>query len=237
MISNPGHCRIVAAAVRVTDIGQADSHGGLATLSNTHTESTFHNHSSYALYKKSVTAHFKPVFPTDYTWFSGNGVEANEGYGGFMREVLVTLNAAVNTKSFVEYCVIFEADEQLAEQEGSGNYLVSRKVMTHDAGAETKSVAHKAISYMKQRAVDMGNHVSAKGPSHSSRVKEGIKSAAETGATVMGVTEAVQPGSISGPFKRFLGLGEATAAEIESASTEALPMLEAAGEFLPLALL
>lgn len=237
MISNPGHCRIVGAAIRVTDIGKSDSLGGLATLSNTHSETTFHDHSSYSLFKKSVTAHYKPVFPTDFTWFGGNGASANEGYGGFTREISVSLNAAENSKSFVEYCVIFEADEQLAEIEGSGNYLVSRKMVTHDAGPDTKNIAHKAISDMKQRAVDMSNHVSAKGPSHAARVKEGLKSAAETGATVMGVTETLHPGSVSGPFKRFLGLGEATGAEIETASAEALPMLEAAGEFLPLALL
>jgi len=181
IISNPGKCRIVGAAVRVTDIGQADSLGGLATLYNRHTESTLHDHNHYSLYKKSVTSHFKPVYPTDFTWFGGKTIADNDGYGDYKRTVGVKLNAAVNTKSFVEYCVIFEADEQMTEIEGSGNYLVSRKMTTHDAGADAKSVAYKAMDYMKQRAVDMNNHVSAKGPTHPQRVREGIKSAAETG--------------------------------------------------------
>lgn len=237
VISNPGKCRIVGAAVRVTDIGQADSLGGLATLYNTHSEPTFHDHKHYTLFKKSVTAYFKPVYPTDYTWYGGNTVTDNDGYGGLMRDFGVELNAAVNTKSFVEYCIIFEADEQIPELEGSGNYLVSRKMNTHDAGPDAKAVAQKAIDNMKQRNVDMSNHASARGPTHPHRVREGIKAAAETGATVMGVTETISPGSVSGPFKRFLGLGEATGAEIEATAAEALPMLEAAGEYLPLALL
>lgn len=237
MISNPGHIRIVGAAVRVSDIGQSDQLGGLATLSNTHSESTFHDHSNYAMYKKSVTAHYTPAFPTDYLWYSGDGAEANDGYGGFHREITVALDAAVATKSFVEWVVIFEADEQLAQIEGSGNYLVAKKMQTHDAGAATKQVANSAGKHQKQRNIDMRDHTSAKGPSHVKRVLDGVKSAAETGATVMGVTETVKPGSVSGPFKRFLGLGEAAESEMSVAAEDALPLLESTSEFLPLALL
>ena len=237
MISNPGHVRIVGAAVRVTDIGQQDQTGGLATLKNTHSETTFHDHSEYALYKKSVTAHFQPVFATDYIWFSGNDPAGNDGYGGFSREIAVALNAANASKSFVEYVLIFEADEQLADIEGSGNYLVSRKMETHDAGPAAKQVAQSASRSQQQRPIDMRNHTRSKGPSHTKRVLDGLKAASETGATVMGVTETVKPGSVSGPFKRFLGLGEATEVELAGAASEALPLLEATADFLPLALI
>lgn len=237
MISNPGHMRIVGAAVRVTDIGQQDQTGGLATLMNTHSETTFHDHSEYALYKKSVTAYFQPVYATDYIWFSGNDPAGNDGYGGFSRETAVVLNAANASSSFVEYVLIFEADEQLAEIEGSGNYLVSRKMETHDAGPATKQVAQRASRSQQQRPIDMRNHSRSKGPSHTKRVLDGVKAASETGATVMGVTEAINPGSVSGPFKRFLGLGEATEAELADAAGEAMPLLEAAAEYLPLALI
>lgn len=234
--ANPGHARIVGAAIRVTDIGQADTTGGLATLRNTHSETTFDDHKTHALYRKSVTAYYKPVFATDYLWFGGNAATANDGYGGYTRTVSVTLDPAVATKSFVEYAVIFESDSAQVELEGAGNYMSNRRARTHDAGAHAKRVARHSITNMKQRPIDMHNHSHVRGPSHIHRVIEGVKASAETGATVAGVAETLRPGTVSSPFARFLGLGEATEAELATAAGEAIPMFETAGEFLPLLL-
>jgi hypothetical protein len=226
-----GHARMVGAAIRVTDIGRNDTLGGLATLVNDAGIPNFKTNSEVAMFRKTVTAFYKPIFATDYIWFSGNGEDANEGYGNVDRTVSVTLDAAVDTKSFVEFVVLLEADSQYPDSQSSGNYIVNKKIATPDAGPITKSVAIKAKFI--QRAIDMSNHVATKGAQHHKRVLEGVKAAAASGATAMGITHAAKTGT----FSKFLGLGEATEVELAAASADAIPVIESAAEFLPLMLL
>lgn len=232
-----GKVRLVSAAIRVTDLGRADALGGLATLTNSCSIPNSHDHSERYIYKKSVTAHYKPLFPTDYTWYSGNDATDNDDYGDVTRQISVELAGAVDTKSLVEYVFLFEADELLPPLEGAMNYLVGKKQTTHDAGPGAKHVARHASTNHKQRDIDMRNHNQARGPSYIKRLADGVRAAAESGATVMGVVETLNPGSVSGPFKEFLGLGSATEAEMMSAAANSLPMLEAAMDFAPMALL
>lgn len=232
-----GKMRIVGAAVRVTDIGKLANMGGLATLANTSSLLGTHDHESRVLFRKSATVHYKPIFPSDFVWFGGNEGSDNDGYGDISREISINIDAAVESKTFVEFVVLFENDEQFSPIEGAANYLVGRRVHTHDGGPEAKQVAHHAVAGHKQREVDMRNHNAARGPSYIQRLAEGVKAAAETGATVMGVVENLAPGALSGPFKEYLGLGAATEAEMVEAASDALPMLEAAMDFAPMAIM
>lgn len=237
VISNPGKVRIVGAAVRVSDIGRADSLGGIAACVNASTQIGTNPHVEQHLYKRSVTSYFKPVFASDFTWYSGNDANGNDDFGNIQREVIVTIDGAVDTKSFVEFVVLFENDELMAPIEGAANYLVGRRAATTDSGPATKHIARHASTNHKQRELDMRNHNKARGPTYIQRLTEGVRAAAETGATVMGVVETLSPGSVSGPFKEYLGLGQATESEMMGAAADSLPLLEAAMDFTPMALL
>lgn len=232
-----GKMRVVGAAIRVTDIGRADDLGGLATLTNTQSSTNTHDHITRVIFKKSATVHYKPLFPTDYTWYGGNESTDNDAYGNYYREISVKLSSAVQSSSFVEYVLIYENDKLMDQLEGAANYHIGKRVTTHDAGPGTKQVARHATMNHKQRDVDMRNHNHTRGPSYLQRLSEGVRAASETGATVMGITETLNPGSISGPFKQYIGFGQATAAEMYAAASDALPAIEAASEFAPLMIL
>lgn len=232
-----GKFRIVGAAIRVTDIGRADDAGGLATLTNGTTLSGMHNHTSKMIFKKAVTVHYKPVFPSDFTWYGGDLAYDNDGYGNFERSIEVMLDPAVASKSFVEYVLLYENDKLMPALEGAANYHIGKRADTHDAGPGTKQVARHASLNHKQRDIDMRNHNHVRGPSYIQRLSDGVRAATETGATVMGVVESLSPGTVSGPFKQYLGLGQATEAEMYGAAADAIPALEAATEFAPLMML
>jgi len=237
VIDQEGKVRIVGAAVRVTSLGRAENSGGLATLINHSSLQGTHSHKSNVIYNKAVTAHYKPIFPADFSWYGGNNSSDNDGYGDIYRDISVKLDPAVASKSFVEFVVLFENDEQMQQIEGHSDFLVGRRVHTHDSGPEAKQIAQRAVAGHRQRPVDMRNHNSARGPSYMQRLADGVKAATETGATVMGVVENLAPGVLSNTFKEYVGLGAATEAEVLGAATEALPMLEAAIDFAPLAIM
>jgi hypothetical protein len=230
-----GKARIVGAAVRVTSLARADEVGGLATARQQHTSFSLQDTKHYKQYKRSATAHWSPMYPTDFTWYGGDESSDNDDYGGFQRFASLEITPAVASNVFVEYVVLFETDQDQNTVTSPGNYTIGGRRVTHDAGEVTKDVARRPIH--KEKPMNPLTHSNFKGPDHHKRVVDGVKVAMETGTSALAVTEAVKPGSVTGSLSKFLSLGEATEAEISAAAADALPALEAAYEFAPLALM
>lgn len=230
-----GKVRITSAAIRVTNLGRNDELGGLSTVRQENSLQTALETKSFQRFRQHVTAHWKPTFANDLLWYGGNEASDNDSYGNFTRYVSTEITSAVATSKFVEFCIIFETDLDINDVISPGNYTVGGTRFTHDAGEAAKDVARRPLH--KEKPMHPMTHSHVKGPDHHKRVIDGVKAAMETGASAMAVTEAVKPGTTSSAFKKFLSLGEATEAEMSAAAADALPALEAAYEFAPLAIM